>query len=494
MKHSRHLWLWLTVSLSVLVGLLVVGTGVTLHVHAASLTVTDCSGETGTGRIGTVLASASAGDTITFSCSGTIPITSTLTISKNLTINGTGQSVTLDGGNSVEVLFVRSGVIFTLNALTVAHGLAISGIDGGGLFNSGTVTISNSTFANNSASGSSSGGGLANGGTVTISNSTFANNSAGGGGGGLINEGTVTISNSTFANNSAGGGGGLINGDTLNIRGSIVANNSGGNCATVVHAITDQGSNLSSDSSCGFTGTGSVQNTDPKLGPLASNGGPTQTLALLAGSPAIDAGPAAGSCPTTDQRGVSRPDNSESSCDIGAYEFVDPVDKDLGLTNMPTNITVDATSPSGATVTYTTPTATDESADTSTASVTCSPASESTFAIGNTMVTCTATDSDDSNSPVRASFTVTVNGAATQVNELMATLNGLHLPGNTAKSFIGQLQAVQADISANNTAQACADLTGFINHVQAQSGKQLTASQANQLMTAAKRIQAVLGC
>src|SRR5260370_1163542 len=86
-----------------------------------------------------------------------------------------------------------------------------------------------------------------------------------------------------------------------------------------------------------------------------------------------------------------------------------PPDSDLGLTNMPTNITTNATSPQGVVVHYTPPTATDESGDSSTALVTCTPASGSTFAIGTTTVTCTATDSDDTNSPVSQSFTVTVN-------------------------------------------------------------------------------------
>src|SRR6266702_4773936 len=135
----------------------VVVAGVSLHAHAApaaTLTVTDCSGETGPGRIGTVISSASAGDTITFSCSGSIPITSTLSIStNNLTLDGSGQTVTLDGGNSTQVLLVNNGVTFTLKALTIAHGSAPSDIGGGGLYNNGgTVTISNSTFSGNSAS------------------------------------------------------------------------------------------------------------------------------------------------------------------------------------------------------------------------------------------------------------------------------------------------------------------------------------------------------
>jgi hypothetical protein len=313
--------LLLVVLLGLLSGLGVVMAAVSLHAHAAAdatLTVTDCSGETGPGRIGTVISSASAGDTITFSCSGTIPITSTLVISTNLTIDGSGQTITLDGGSSVRVLSVNSGVTFTLNALTIAHGSAGGG---GGLFSiASTVSISNSTFANNSSPGG--GGGLFNvGGTVRISNSTFANNSANNVGGGLLTEtgGTVRISNSTFANNSAVAGGGLSEiGSNLFVGGSIVANNSGGNC---LGPVIDQGYNLESGTDCGFTGTGDLQNTDPKLDPngLQNNGGPTQTLALEPDSAAVDHIPTGSSCPATDQRGVSRPQGS--ACDIGAFEM-----------------------------------------------------------------------------------------------------------------------------------------------------------------------------
>ncbi len=147
---------------------------------------------------------------------------------------------------------------------------------------------------------------------------------------------------------------------------------------------------------------------NPKLNPngLQNNGGPTQTIALLSTSPAIDTIPTA-NCPATDQRGNARPDNGESTCDMGAYEFSDPVDNDLGLSNMPSNITTNATSPQGATVTYTPPTVVDE--DNPLPEVSCTPASGSVFPIGTTTVTCTVSDSDDSNSPVSASFTVTVN-------------------------------------------------------------------------------------
>jgi hypothetical protein len=210
------------------------------------------------------------GDTITFSCSGDIKLTGTLTISGSMTLDGSSQSVTLDGQNLVQVLMVNSGVTFRLNALTVAHGSAGTG---GGLSNFGSVSITNSTFANNSAS---TGGGLFNFGT-------FASGSIGG---------------SIVANNSAGFG---------------TANCSGG--------ISDQSYNLSNDGSCGFTGTGDQQNTDPRLDPsgLQSNGGPTLTIALEPDSPAINQIPES-SCSTTDQRGVSRP-QGPTACDIGAFEL-----------------------------------------------------------------------------------------------------------------------------------------------------------------------------
>jgi HYR domain/FIMAH domain len=335
---------------------------------------------------------------------------------------------------------------------------------------------------------------------------TIAHGSAGNGNnsGGLYNNGTATISNSTFAYNSASsnsppfGGGGIDAESELNIRGSIVAANTGGDCITWFggdgFSLTDQGYNLSSDSSCGLSGTGSVQNTDPKLGPLASNGGPTQTLALQDGSPAIDAIPlSANLCPSTDQRGQGRPDTGESKCDMGAYEFADPADKDLGLANLPADLTVNASNPNGAVVTYTSPTVVDESGDSSKASVSCTPASGSTFAIGTTKVTCTASDSDDVNSPVSGSFTVTVKGAATQVNDLIATVNSDHLSSSLQNALDNKLNDALTAINAGQTTTACSDLTDFIGYIQSHTGKGITTSQANQLVAAAKQVQAVLG-
>jgi hypothetical protein len=433
--------------LALLIGLCALTGGLTRPAHALSkLKVTTCSSDA---QLQAEVAQANtdnASDVITFACSGDIKLSSTLKITGSMTLDGSGQSVTLDGGNSTQVLYVNNGVTFTLKALTIAHGVralnalrtstsAGGGLDneggtvtisnstfsgnsasyGGGLENGyGTVSISNSTFSGNSAPGpapTASGGGLDNfGGTLSISNSTFSGNSASGGqggglfnyggplsisnstfsgnsasygggglssggpssisgsisnstfsgnsasyGGGLSNGGPLSISNSTFSGNSASGGGGLFNNSNgeltisnstiannsapsdgfggglftfygeVNIGGSIVAENTGGDCSNVdlgFGSYTDQGYNLTSDSSCGLAGTGSVQNTNPKLGPLASNGGRTQTMALLKGSPASDYIPLSSSlCPATDQRGHKRPDSpQESACDIGAYE------------------------------------------------------------------------------------------------------------------------------------------------------------------------------
>jgi hypothetical protein len=143
------------------------------------------------------------------------------------------------------------------------------------------------------------------------------------------------ISSSTISNNSAlihtpygtAGtyGGGIYNAGPTGmptLQNSIVANNKlGGDCNGVVNS---DGYNLSGDSTCSLNGPGDKKSTNPMLGPLQNNGGPTQTIALLAGSLAILAGnpngctDGSGQLLTTDQRGVSRP--SSGSCDIGAYQ------------------------------------------------------------------------------------------------------------------------------------------------------------------------------
>jgi hypothetical protein len=136
----------------------------------------------------------------------------------------------------------------------------------------------------------------------------------------------MTLNNSTLSGNSGSpSGGGIYNDGTATLQNTIVANStSGGNCSG---AITSNGYNLSSDSTCNLSGAGDLNGIDPQLGPLQNNGGPTETMALLAGSPATDAGNPSG-CTSdhgrllkTDQRGQPRPDKTDTGgCDMGAYE------------------------------------------------------------------------------------------------------------------------------------------------------------------------------
>jgi hypothetical protein len=202
------------------------------------------------------------------------------------------------------------------------------GAGGGGIDNESALSVNNSTISGNSAQSIySSGGGILNNGTALINNSTFSGNSAGVIGGGIESPSgsALTISNSTLSGNIAGAGGAISSYlSPVVLQNTIVANNTGGNCNGT---MTSYGYNLSSDNTCNFNGTGDLNNTDPKLGKLGNYGGPTQTIPLLSGSPAIDAGnpngctDGKGHLLKTDQRGMPRPDKEDAGgCDMGAYE------------------------------------------------------------------------------------------------------------------------------------------------------------------------------
>ena len=190
------------------------------------------------------------------------------------------------------------------------------GYSGGGIYNeTGLLTITDSTLSSNYATNEGgSGGGIYNDATATVIDSTLSGNSASSVGG-ILNggSGTLTIAHSTLSGNS---GGGIFNsGGTVSVAATIVANStSGGDCSG---SVTDDGYNIDDDGSCGFSGTSTSHSTtlDSTLGALANNGGPTQTIALLPHSPAIDQVPSA-DCPATDQRGAPR----TAPCDIGAYD------------------------------------------------------------------------------------------------------------------------------------------------------------------------------
>ena len=250
------------------------------------------------------------------------------------------QGGTYGGGSELQGL-AQGGAIYSPGSLkmwesTLAGNLAQGSIGGtlagggftggaglgGGIFNSGVAAITNSTLSQNVARGGDAGfgvglsgpggpgigGGLSNdGGTVTLVHCTLGENEAVGGAYLPIGSGL----------GPALGGGIYTTNGTVTLNNSIIASSPFGNNA--FGSVVDGGHNLSSDESCNFSAPGSLNNTDPKLGPLADNGGPTPTQALLMRSSAIDAADSS-SCPPTDQRGAPRP--SGPACDIGAYELI----------------------------------------------------------------------------------------------------------------------------------------------------------------------------
>ena len=137
-KSLKSLWMIVISLLTVIFSAL----GVT-PAHAAGI-VSTCDKTS-------LLAAISGGGTVTFACSGTITLTEPINISGNLTLDGAGQSVTISGGNAVNVFYIPAGSVLTLKNITVADGYVGPGKAGGGFLNVGTLNIENSTISNNQA-------------------------------------------------------------------------------------------------------------------------------------------------------------------------------------------------------------------------------------------------------------------------------------------------------------------------------------------------------
>jgi uncharacterized delta-60 repeat protein len=324
----------------------------------------------------------------------------TLTLDANVTIDGTGASITIEGGSTdgnqsnVRPIVVNSGATAVLNDLTVSNGVgsgpgggdilndgtlsvlncvvigggAGPGANGGGILNDGALTVTNCTLGSALANdGAIYGGGLYNQGTATLTNTTVTSDGAVNGGGGIGNTGTITLLNCTLtgdhANFNVGGGalyisagsaalvnctlagntaaaygggvgGGIdIAGGTVTLSNTIVAANSNGgtSAADDIQGAVDAAHSF--NNLIGTGGAGGLMNGtngnqvgmgNPLLARLGNFGGPTQTIALLPGSPAIDAGnnalavDAQGNPLTTDQRGFAR--IVHGTVDIGAFE------------------------------------------------------------------------------------------------------------------------------------------------------------------------------
>lgn len=269
-----------------------------------------------------------------------------VTLSNNVAVGASsrGGAISTTGGAAVTLSRVRAignsamtgGAIYTSGATDtlflsefVAQGNSAANGGGAVSHNGSSLTIEQSLFTGNSvmAFGASGGAIRVGFGTLAISNSTFVGNAGSvGSTGSALQAGNVTngtITNSTFADNSSAEGAITAVGTTqLTLTNTIVSNTIGqANCHAVGGAsIVDGGNNLQFGGtiaqSCGL----SIPQVDPMLAPLANNGGFSQTMALLTGSPAIDAGSA---CAAIDQRGVGRPIGP--ACDIGAFEAALPV-------------------------------------------------------------------------------------------------------------------------------------------------------------------------
>src|SRR5438477_907659 len=342
--------------------------------QAATITVNN-KNDSGPGSLRQALADAHNEDTINFDSSlngQTITLTSgERVVNKIVSINGPGPTnLAVDANHASRVFHVSDGASAGISGLSIINGSA-SGLYGGGIYNDhSTLSVINCALSGNSADAPTGGGGgiyndaFYDSATLYVLNCTLSGNSASYGyGGGIGNEGyqgtaTLTVLNSTLSGNWATFGGAIYaSSDTFNsarlyvfhttLSGNSASSSGGGggiynagaitqlantvfNASSIFRAsgmIGSLGYNLCSDDGSGFlTATGDQINTDPMLGPLQDNGGPTFTHTLLSGSPAIDSGdpsfdPYAFSPPLLyDQRGDGFTHVVNNHIDIGAFE------------------------------------------------------------------------------------------------------------------------------------------------------------------------------
>ncbi len=319
--------------------------------QAGTFTVTNTN-DSGAGSLRQAIADADDGDTITFSAtlSGqTISLSSQIEIEDDLSIDGSDLEypVAVITSTNVRVFLIDSLATATINQIVMGNSYST---DGGIIINHGDLTITNCTLAGGEAI--YFGGAIYNTGTLTVSGSTIFGNLAGSYGGAIYAESgsTTSITNSTIYDNSGEYGGGLYTNlsatstvihstlaentatyggsavhtaGSLTLINSILDSNTGGTAECVWTGSMTAGQNVISDGSCAATYTSAY------LGPLADNGGPTQTMAIGYLSAARNTGDGV-YCETTDQRGVAR----GAACDIGAYEYA-------------TSLTVDSTADPG---------------------------------------------------------------------------------------------------------------------------------------------------
>ena len=376
----------------------------TATIPANDLVVTNTN-NSGDGSLRQAISNANAfagDDTITFNVNNaTILLSSEINLTSNMTIDGSGNSITLSGGNTTRIFNLTGSPTVALIDLTFTSGHPSSGnggailasatstlnvtdstftsniaAQGGGIYTTGSLTVTGSSFSGNNATGATGSAICAHTGapSPTITDSTFTNNASGayavwfnlvtgtasisnsvfsGNGGGFGGSGTINFTNNTFTNNNSSVGGGAlylgsgthtftnntISGNHSNnsnaaggiysignstdgnanviLRNTILANNTHSaapDCRSgTLSSITVNDSLIEDPTNCVFTGSNNITLQDPNLGAFTG-----VYLPLNPDSPAIDAANAA-NCPTTDQRGESR--TADLACDMGAYEM-----------------------------------------------------------------------------------------------------------------------------------------------------------------------------
>src|SRR5437763_1064164 len=360
------------------------GADATVFTVCAATHVVTTNADSGAGSLRQAIADACPGTAITFS-GVTSPITLTtgeIVIDKGLTITGPNVPLPISGSNSSRIFTVQNDHSVSISNLTFTSGRASFG---GAIFNQGDLTIRNCTFTGNNAVGSGAEGGAIDsegafeGGSLKVINSTISGNNSDGDGGRILNCGNSfgTLTNVTITNNHAdadgdseGLGGGLaqVSSSNLTLNNTIIAGNFRNSASEVVTGSAAQRNNimsstnddvfvrpydpmtvdfdgstidpsspnnligvdtgLSADISNGTNGNHigtAASPIDPKLLPLANNGGPTQTHLMLPNSPALNAGNTSLAVDntgplTTDQRGSGFPRVIGSSVDIGSVE------------------------------------------------------------------------------------------------------------------------------------------------------------------------------
>jgi hypothetical protein len=235
--------------------------------------------------------------------------------------------LTLTGGGNVGAggaAQVAAGTQLNLYDVIVKDNVATN--SGGGIENGGNVALFHTTVTGNRVV-NGSGGGITSAASsnMAIFSSTISGNNASANGGGITSAGSLQLQSTTIADNTAAAGGGLYqqsapSAATL-LMNTILGPNAGGSCGGSIAGIPRNvtSHNLAADATCQFATADQGTVGDPRLAPLANNGGPTDTHALKAGSPAIN-GADPQSCPPgggTDQRYAT----AVGACDIGSFEF-----------------------------------------------------------------------------------------------------------------------------------------------------------------------------